>query len=115
MSDYQMEDLVYELNFASARIARRVADKFTRQNPEKPRFVAGSIGPTNKTASMSPKVEDPGFRSINFDDLVSAYSTQINGLIAGGVDILLIETIFDTLNAKAALFACHRNIGRKKS
>ena len=105
MSDYQMEDLVYELNFASARIARRVADKFTRQNPEKPRFVAGSIGPTNKTASMSPKVEDPGFRSINFDDLVSAYSTQINGLIAGGVDILLIETIFDTLNAKAALFA----------
>jgi len=105
MSDYQMENLVYELNFASARIARRVADKFTRQNPEKPRFVAGSIGPTNKTASMSPKVEDPGFRSINFDDLVSAYSTQINGLIAGGVDILLIETIFDTLNAKAALFA----------
>lgn len=105
MSDYQMEDLVYELNFASAQIARRAADKFTRQNPEKPRFVAGSIGPTNKTASMSPRVEDPGFRSINFDDLVSAYSTQINGLIAGGVDMLLIETIFDTLNAKAALFA----------
>jgi len=105
MSDYQMEDLVYELNFASAQIARRAADKFTRQNPEKPRFVAGSIGPTNKTASMSPRVDDPGFRSINFDDLVSAYSTQINGLIAGGVDMLLIETIFDTLNAKAALFA----------
>ncbi len=105
MSDYQMEDLVYELNFASAQIARRAADKFTRQNPEKPRFVAGSIGPTNKTASMSPRVEDPGFRSINFDDLVSAYSMQIKGLIAGGADMLLIETIFDTLNAKAALFA----------
>ncbi len=105
MSDYQMEDLVYELNFTSAQIARRAADKFTRQNPEKPRFVAGSIGPTNKTASMSPQVEDPGFRSINFDDLVSAYSMQIKGLIAGGVDMLLIETIFDTLNAKAALFA----------
>jgi len=105
MSDYQMQDLVYELNFTSAQIARRAADKFTKQNPEKPRFVAGSIGPTNKTASMSPKVEDPGFRSINFDDLVSAYSMQIKGLIAGGADMLLIETIFDTLNAKAALFA----------
>jgi 5-methyltetrahydrofolate--homocysteine methyltransferase len=105
MSDYQMEDLVYELNFTSAQIARRAADKFTKQNPEKPRFVAGSIGPTNKTASMSPKVEDPGFRSINFDDLISAYSTQIKGLIAGGADMLLIETIFDTLNAKSALFA----------
>jgi len=105
MEDYDMAALVKELNVESARLARKVADEFTRQNPTKPRFVAGSIGPTNKTASMSPKVENPIFRAVTFDDLHSAYKEQIEGLIDGGVDLLLIETIFDTLNAKAALFA----------
>ena len=105
MADYQMEDLVYELNFESARIAKRVADEFTKQNPDKPRFVAGSIGPTNKTASMSPDVNDPGYRAVTFDELVEAYRQQAEALLDGGADILLVETIFDTLNAKAALFA----------
>lgn len=101
MADYHMEDLVYELNFLSAKIAREVADEFT----DKPRFVAGSIGPTNRTASMSPDVNDPGFRAVNFDDLKIAYKQQVEALIDGGCDLLLVETIFDTLNAKAALFA----------
>ena len=105
MADYHMEDLVYELNFESARIARKVADEFTAKDPKKPRFVAGSIGPTNKTASMSPDVNDPGFRAISFDELRLAYKQQVEALIDGGVDMLLVETIFDTLNAKAALFA----------
>jgi 5-methyltetrahydrofolate--homocysteine methyltransferase len=105
MADYQMEDLVYELNFESARIAKSVADEFTQQNPDKPRFVAGSIGPTNKTASMSPDVNDPGYRAVTFDELVEAYRQQAEALLDGGADILLVETIFDTLNAKAALFA----------
>ncbi|WP_417865852.1 homocysteine S-methyltransferase family protein [Xanthomarina gelatinilytica] len=105
MADYSMEDLVYELNFESAKIARKVADQFTKENPEKPRFVAGSIGPTNKTASLSPDVNRPEFRAITFDDLRIAYKQQIEALIDGGVDVLLVETIFDTLNAKAALFA----------
>ena len=105
MADYSMESLVTELNFESARIAKQAALKYSKRNPEKPRFVAGSIGPTNRTASMSPDVNDPGFRAVTFDELVEAYSEQINALIDGGVDILLIETIFDTLNAKAALFA----------
>lgn len=105
MADYQMEDLVYELNFESARIAKRVADEFTQQNPDKPRFVAGSIGPTNKTASMSPDVNDPGYRAVTFDELVVAYRQQAEALLDGGTDILLVETIFDTLNAKAALYA----------
>jgi len=105
MADYQMEDLVYELNFESARIAKRVADEFTQQNPDKPRFVAGSIGPTNKTASMSPDVNDPGYRAVTFDELVVAYRQQAEALLDGGADILLVETIFDTLNAKAALYA----------
>ncbi|WP_448528354.1 methionine synthase [Raineya sp.] len=105
MADYHMEDLVYELNFQSAKIAKEVCEEFTRQNPAKPRFVAGSIGPTNKTASLSPDVNNPGYRAITFDELVEAYTEQIRGLIDGGADILLIETIFDTLNAKAALFA----------
>lgn len=105
MADYHMEDLVYELNFESAKIARKVCDEFTSQNPEKPRFVAGSIGPTNKTASLSPDVNDPGFRAITFDELRIAYKQQCEALLDGGADILLIETIFDTLNAKAALFA----------
>ena len=105
MADYHMEDLVYELNFQSAKIAREVADEFTVKNTERPRFVAGSIGPTNRTASMSPDVNDPGFRAVNFDDLKIAYKQQVEALIDGGSDLLLVETIFDTLNAKAALFA----------
>jgi len=105
MADYNMEDLVYELNFESAKIAKQVADEFTKANPEKPRFVAGSIGPTNKTASLSPDVNRPEFRAITFDELRIAYKQQVEALIEGGVDVLLVETIFDTLNAKACLFA----------
>jgi 5-methyltetrahydrofolate--homocysteine methyltransferase len=105
MADYHMEELVYELNHESAKIAKKVADEFTANEPEKPRFVAGSMGPTNKTASMSPDVNDPGFRAISFDELRVAYKLQAEALLDGGADILLVETIFDTLNAKAALFA----------
>ncbi len=105
MADYHMESLVYELNYESAKIARKVCDEFTAKNPEKPRFVAGSIGPTNKTASLSPDVNDPAFRAITFDELKTAYKQQAEALLDGGSDILLVETIFDTLNAKAALFA----------
>ena len=105
MADYHLEDIVYELNYESAKIAREVADEFTAKNPEKPRFVAGSIGPTNRTASMSPDVNDPGYRAVTFDDLRIAYKQQVEALIDGGSDLLLVETIFDTLNAKAALFA----------
>lgn len=105
MADYQMEDLVYELNYESAKIAKKVCDEFTAQNPNKPRFVAGSIGPTNRTASLSPDVNDPGYRAITFDELRMAYKQQAEALLDGGSDILLVETIFDTLNAKAALFA----------
>jgi 5-methyltetrahydrofolate--homocysteine methyltransferase len=105
MADYHLEDFVYELNYESAKIAREVADAFTKKNPEKPRFVAGSIGPTNRTASMSPEVNDPGFRAVTFDDLRIAYKQQVAALLDGGCDLLLVETIFDTLNAKAALFA----------
>ncbi len=104
-ADYQLEHIVYELNYQSAKLAREVADEFTEKEPHKPRFVAGSIGPTNRTASISPDVNDPGFRAINYDQLVLAYKEQVKALIDGGVDILLVETIFDTLNAKAALFA----------
>ena len=106
MADYKMESLVKEINYESARLAKKATNKFNEKQPNKPRFVAGSIGPTNKTASMSPDVNDPGYRAITFDNLVESYSEQINALIDGGVDILLVETIFDTLNAKAALFAC---------
>jgi 5-methyltetrahydrofolate--homocysteine methyltransferase len=105
MADYHMEDLVYELNYESARIAKMVADDFTKKEPNKPRFVAGSIGPTNKTASMSPDVNDPGYRAISFEELRVAYKQQVEALLDGGADLLLVETIFDTLNAKAALFA----------
>ena len=105
MADYQMEELVYEINVEAARIARKVADEITASEPAKPRFVAGSIGPTNKTASMSPDVNDPGFRSITFEGLREAYYEQADALVEGGADILLVETVFDTLNAKAALFA----------
>ncbi len=105
MADYNMEDLVYELNFESVKIAKKLTDEYSIKDSSKPRFVAGAIGPTNKTASMSPDVSDPGFRAITFDELVISYTEQIKGLVDGGVDILLLETIFDTLNAKAALFA----------
>lgn len=105
MADYHMEHLVYELNYESAKLAREVADEFTAKDPSRPRFVAGSIGPTNRTASMSPDVNNPGFRAITFDELLIAYKEQVKALIDGGSDILLVETIFDTLNAKAALFA----------
>lgn len=105
MADYHMEHLIYELNFESAKIARKVCDEFTAKNPDKPRFVAGSIGPTNRTASLSPDVNDPGYRAITFEELRLAYKEQSEALLDGGSDILLVETIFDTLNAKAALFA----------
>lgn len=105
MADYEMEDQVYELNYQSAKLAKEVADEFTKKEPHKPRFVAGSIGPTNKTASMSPDVNDPGYRAVTFDELRIAYKQQIEALLDGGSDLLLVETIFDTLNAKAALFA----------
>ncbi|MBD7912282.1 methionine synthase [Clostridium cibarium] len=101
--DYELEDKIYILNFEGAKIARAAADKFTAETPDKPRFVAGSLGPTNKTASLSPDVENPGFRNITFDELVKAYKEQVEGLLDGGVDLILIETIFDELNARAAL------------
>ena len=105
MADYHMQDLVYELNCSAAKLAREAAQSFEARTPEKPRFVAGVIGPTTKTASISPDVNDPGFRGITYDQLVVDYTESIRGLVDGGVDILLVETIFDSLNAKAALFA----------
>jgi 5-methyltetrahydrofolate--homocysteine methyltransferase len=105
MADYHMEHLVYELNFEAARLAREVADGFSIQTPRKPRFVAGVLGPMNRTLSLSPDVNDPGFRAVNFDQVKSAYREAVRGLVDGGADIILLETIFDTLNAKAALFA----------
>lgn len=105
MSDYQMEQEVYNLNYQSAKLAKEVADEFTKKQPEKPRYVAGSIGPTSRTASISPDINDPGYRAVTFDELRIAYKEQVNGLVDGGVDLLLVETVFDTLNAKAALFA----------
>jgi len=104
-ADYGLQEWVYEINFQSAKIAREVADEYTKKTPEKPRFVAGSMGPTNKTSSLSPDVNDPGFRAITFDELVVAFKYQAKALIDGGVDILLLETIIDTLNVKAALYA----------
>jgi 5-methyltetrahydrofolate--homocysteine methyltransferase len=104
-ADYDMQTLAYELNVASAKCARAAADKYTKMNPDKPRFVAGAIGPLNKTLSLSPDVNNPGYRAVTFDEVAEAYTEQIRGLIDGGVDILLIETIFDTLNAKAAIYA----------
>lgn len=114
--DYHTEDYVYEINFESARLARIAADKFTAKTPDKPRFVAGAIGPMNKTLSLSPDVNDPGFRAVTFDQIKDSYLEQVRGLIDGGVDILLVETVFDTLNCKAALFAINEyfdKIGRK--
>ncbi len=104
-ADYHLEHVVYEINYHGAKIAREICDEFTKKNPSKPRFVAGSIGPTTKLASMSPNVNDPGFRAITFDELVVAFKQQATGLIDGGADFLLVETITDTLNAKAAMFA----------
>jgi 5-methyltetrahydrofolate--homocysteine methyltransferase len=103
--DYGLPHLAYAINFESAKIAREVADAFSAANPAKPRFVAGAMGPTNRTASISPDVNDPGYRAITFDQLAEAYSEQVRGLLDGGSDIILVETIFDTLNAKAALYA----------
>ncbi|MEJ7820584.1 MAG: homocysteine S-methyltransferase family protein, partial [Rubrobacteraceae bacterium] len=103
-ADYKMEDLAYELNFEAARVAREAADGYTDRTPHKPRFVAGALGPTNRTASLSPDVNNPGFRNITFDELAEAYKEAARGLVDGGVDLLLVETIFDTLNAKAAIF-----------
>jgi len=108
LADYHLEQLDYELSFEGARIAREIADEYTAKNPVKPRFVAGAIGPTNRTASLSPDVNDPGYRAVTFDDLAEAYYEQVRGLVDGGSDLLIIETIFDTLNAKAALFAIDR-------
>ena len=105
MSDYDMESIVYDLNYKSAKIAKQAAKKYNLIDSSKPRFVAGAIGPTNRTASISPDVNDPGYRSVTFDELVIAYSQQVNALIDGQVDILFVETVFDTINAKAALFA----------
>ena len=103
--EHKCEHLVREMNLRSARLAREACDAFTQKDPSKPRFVAGALGPTNKTASLSPDVNDPGFRAVHFDDLVTAYSEQVEALLDGGVDLLLVETIFDTLNAKAAFYA----------
>ncbi|MBT8236518.1 MAG: homocysteine S-methyltransferase family protein [Bacteroidia bacterium] len=105
MADYKMEELAYEINLAAAKVAREAADNISKTTPDKPRFVAGSMGPTNKTASLSPDVEDPGFRGVSFEELRVSYKEQAEGLLDGGADILMVETIFDTLNAKAALYA----------
>ncbi|MDB4999526.1 MAG: hypothetical protein JWR76_603 [Mucilaginibacter sp.] len=108
LADYHLEELAYELSYDGARIAKEVATEYTKNNPNKPRFVAGAVGPTNRTASLSPDVNDPGYRAVTFDDLSEAYYEQVRGLVDGGSDLLLVETIFDTLNAKAALFAINR-------
>jgi 5-methyltetrahydrofolate--homocysteine methyltransferase len=115
-ADYHLEFLVYDINFQAAKIAKEVADEFTKKEPNKPRFVAGSMGPTTKLASMSPDVNNPGYRAITFDQLVGAFKEQAKGLLDGGADILLLETITDTLNVKAALFAIQElfeEIGRQ--
>jgi 5-methyltetrahydrofolate--homocysteine methyltransferase len=111
-SDYGLEAKVRDINFAAARIARERADAWTAKTPHKPRFVAGALGPTNRTATISPDVNDPGFRNVSFDELVAAYGEAIDGLVDGGADLLLVETVFDTLNAKAALFAIDQSFER---
>jgi 5-methyltetrahydrofolate--homocysteine methyltransferase len=112
-SDYGLEAKVRDINFAAARIARERADAWTLKTPDKPRFVAGALGPTNRTATISPDVNDPGYRNVSFDELVDAYGEAIDGLVDGGVDLLLVETVFDTLNAKAALFAIDASFERR--
>ena len=116
LADYDLADQAPGLNLVAARLARAAADEYTRRDPSRPRFVAGSVGPTNRTASISPDVNDPGFRAVTFDQLVAAYAEQIRALIQGGVDLILIETIFDTLNCKAAIYAletCLESLGRR--
>ena len=103
-ADYRLEDLAYELNYEAARLARETADAFAEKTPERPRYVAGALGPTNRTASLSPDVNNPGFRNITFDELEDSYAEAARGLVEGGVDLLLVETVFDTLNARAAIF-----------
>lgn len=112
-ADYQMQDLAYELNYESAKIAKEVAEEFNSKDKSKQRFVAGALGPTNKTLSLSPNVNDPGYRAVTFDEIASAYYNAAEGLIDGGADIILIETIFDTLNAKAAIFAVEKLLNEK--
>jgi 5-methyltetrahydrofolate--homocysteine methyltransferase len=112
-ADYRMQDQAREINASAARIARTSADRWTARTPERPRFVAGALGPTNRTASISPEVNDPGARNVTYDELVAAYSEAVDGLIDGGADLLLVETIFDTLNAKAALFAIEDAFDRR--
>ena len=112
-ADYGLQDLAYELNVAGARVARAAADVWNARTPERPRYVAGAIGPLNRTLSLSPDVNDPAFRAVTFDDVVASYVTQIDGLLDGGADLLLIETIFDTLNAKAAVFAVRQVFDRR--
>ena len=113
-ADYDMQSVAYEMNVASAQCARKAADEYTAKDPAKPRFVAGAIGPLNKTLSLSPDVNNPGYRAVTFDEVAAAYTEQIKGLIEGGVDILLIETIFDTLNAKAAIYAAKKFFRQNK-
>lgn len=113
--DYDMQSLAYDLNVASAKVARKAADEFTAKDPSKPRFVAGAIGPLNKTLSLSPDVNNPGYRAVTFDEVVDAYTEQIRGLVDGGVDVLLIETIFDTLNAKGAIYAVKSFFRQRKT
>lgn len=113
-SDYQLENYAREINFRAAKLAREACDEITLKNPTKPRFVAGALGPTNRTASISPDVNNPGFRNVHFDELVAAYTEAVDGLVAGGVDVLLIETIFDTLNAKAAIYAVKKYFSDKQ-
>lgn len=117
MADYEMQSLAYELNVAAAKCARTAAEEYTAKDPSKPRFVAGAMGPLNKTLSLSPDVNNPGFRAVTFDEVVAAYYEQVSGLVDGKVDILLVETIFDTLNAKGAIYAIKkyfRETGKKE-
>ena len=113
-SDYQAQHLIYEINFEAAKIAKEIADEFNKRELNKPRFVAGALGPTNKTLSLSPNVNDPGYRAVTFDEMVNAYYQQVRGLVDGGADLILIETIFDTLNAKAAIIAVQKYLEEKK-
>lgn len=114
-ADYALEDAVYDINFYSAKVAKEAADEYTAKNPDKPRYVAGSIGPTNRTLSISPDVNDPGYRAVTWDELVIAYKEQVVALMDGGVDVLLVETVFDTLNAKACLYAIDEVFDEKGS
>ena len=108
MADYHVEEYVREINLAAVKLARELADEYTAKNPDKPRFVAGSVGPTNKTCSMSPDVNNPAYRALSYDELAASYQQQMEAMLEGGVDAILIETIFDTLNAKAAIFAAEQ-------